>query len=798
MKTAQSLSIGTSSSSSSTRNNVRVELFFSSTAQLRERISFLRSKGVTSYNLVNKSNTDDILQSVQVIEEEFPDECHDTLSVCAHYSLKYNKSRKMDGALSMLKDFVGDMNKFNAKKNEILIITGSGAKGKFNSLTAMQRLQKEKVDMMSTCMAVAFNPFFPDENDYKEEKTRLMQKLNTGIVTKVYLQFGTDLERLRDALQKLTELQSISTQRFDISGSVFLPTKKLIAQQKFRPWNGVFLSDEFLSSEDGARGIVLQMMRLYEKFGCEILIEAPGVRNEKDWALVESLLQERDGLMASSATAKTPESENIECEDKDSATAKRRKTNKVTTKPVSMVPSKSNIPSTTMSAGALAKPGLLLFNSHDVRTHDNVAFQMASHHEQVIPVFLWSKEEQGNWGATGCLEVVLKDALRNLDAKLKQNGLRLVCREGVDSAVMLKQICHESDAGAVYWNKEHTPESKAREEKYRSMLNGMNIEHLECQSSLLYDPLSPTLSSGFHGGHWGTLMPFLKGCKKQLGEPRVPIPRSDTFYMLESMKGPDTWPQSTNIDKLKMAVIKGEDKWDEPILKRFPMSEDEALADMNSFYGDGFAKYERERSRADIESSTSKLSAHLRIGTLSPNEFYHKIESSKLEYNERRTISRRLVWRDLAYYHLASFPDMRDKSIRLHYDDTEWCSPEEEEKRFNCWKKGQTGYPLVDAGMRELRHTGWMTQSVRMVVASFLCEHLRVNWVRGAEYFHYTLVDADSAINSMMVSLRLHVQDVVFRQTHRISFAVYVSGKMLAEGKIFNLLFYSSVSVHSL
>jgi deoxyribodipyrimidine photolyase len=95
---------------------------------------------------------------------------------------------------------------------------------------------------------------------------------------------------------------------------------------------------------------------------------------------------------------------------------------------------------------------------------------------------------------------------------------------------------------------------------------------------------------------------------------------------------------------------------------------------------------------------------------------------------------------------------MRDKSIRLHYEDTEWCSKEEEEKRFNAWKKGQTGYPLVDAGMRELYKTGWMTQSVRMIVASFLVEYLRVNWVKGCEWFHYTLVDADSAINPMMVS----------------------------------------------
>ena len=93
---------------------------------------------------------------------------------------------------------------------------------------------------------------------------------------------------------------------------------------------------------------------------------------------------------------------------------------------------------------------------------------------------------------------------------------------------------------------------------------------------------------------------------------------------------------------------------------------------------------------------------------------------------------------------------MRHKSIRQHYEDTEWIGDEEASRRFEAWKKGRTGYPLVDAGMRELWRTGWMTQSVRMVVASFLVEYLRVNWTRGAEWFHYTLVDADSSINAMM------------------------------------------------
>jgi hypothetical protein len=160
-------------------------------------------------------------------------------------------------------------------------------------LTALQRLQQESIPIASSSassMAVAFNPFFPNKQDYEEEKRRLEEKLATGIVFKVYIQFGADLERLQSALQMLTTLQSAATtsssststtcptsKRFEICGSIFLPTKMLIAQQKFRPWNGVFLNDEFLSSPDGAKRIVVQMMRLYEEYSSEILIEAPVV-----------------------------------------------------------------------------------------------------------------------------------------------------------------------------------------------------------------------------------------------------------------------------------------------------------------------------------------------------------------------------------------------------------------------------------------------------------------------------------------------------------------------------------------
>jgi deoxyribodipyrimidine photolyase len=180
------------------------------------------------------------------------------------------------------------------------------------------------------------------------------------------------------------------------------------------------------------------------------------------------------------------------------------------------------------------------------------------------------------------------------------------------------------------------------------------------------------------------------------------------------------------------------------------MSENQATATLNAFFTQGFIKYETERSRADKDSATSKLSAHLRIGTLSPHELYWKTEDSTLAYEDKKTFSRRLIWRDLAYYQLFCFPEMRHVSIRRHYENTEWVSGEDEVRRLDAWKWGKTGFPIVDAGMRELYKTGWMTQNIRMVVASFLTEYLRVNWVKGCEWFHYTLVDADSAINAMM------------------------------------------------
>ena len=348
---------------------------------------------------------------------------------------------------------------------------------------------------------------------------------------------------------------------------------------------------------------------------------------------------------------------------------------------------------------------------------------------------------------------MLKDALINLDTSLKSFGLSLVCcncNQSDHGSSKLIELIQRTNAKAVFWNRECTPEGKARELYRKDILRKEGIEVFESQSSLLYDPYAIDLTSGFNKGHFGTLMPFLNYCKKQFGEPHRPTPYHETFRLLEATRFPDLMGATHSVDKLDLAVITGTQKWDEPIRQRFRINEQAAHDAMDTFVRSGLKKYERERSRADMMGATSELSPHLRIGTLSPNHLYWRIEDSGLSNDMLKTFSRRLFWRDLAYYQLSCFPNMRDHCIRSHYEEMEWVSGAEEERRFNAWKWGRTGFPIVDAAMRELYATGWMTQSIRMVAASFLVEYLRVNWTRGCSWFHYTLADSDSAINSMM------------------------------------------------
>jgi deoxyribodipyrimidine photolyase len=712
-------------------SQMRVELFFKGPIDLKDKVNFLRSHGISKFNLVNKNKGDPMEEWIAVIREVYPE-----ADVCAHYSLKYNKIPR-NGIHQQEQRFLEMM--ANTRAQEVLLVSGSGKTTTWNTVQVLKTVKNAGSFNSAAQLAIAYNPFFPNPKDQEDENNRLKEKLASGCVDKIYLQFGSNLQRLKRGLQfcQSTAAAYSPHKNVAIAGSLFLPTAKLIAQQKFRPWNGVFLSPEFLSGSDNACSIIVEIMKIYQTYNVEFLWEAPGIRTEKDIGLVFDLLVKIEDQCHGNSATNPPG--NDEAVDNDDRVAKRSKPS---------LESNQEIRSTD--------PCILIFGSHDVRLQDNLALDEACRqHMLVLPVFLWTKEDrEAAWGVQGALRVILKDALCNLESSLKSFGMPLICcccgNISDHGTSELMELIEKTKAKAVFWNRECTPEGKVREAYRKDQLQKENVGVYEFQSSLLYDPYRIDLAAGFRNGHFATLMPFLKYCREKFGEPHRPTPFHETFRLLESTRSPDLGGGSFSVDNLELAVITGSQKWDEPIRERFRMSEQVAHDAMDAFVRNGLKKYESQRSRADLAGATSELSPHLRIGTLSPNHLYWRIEDSGLSNDKLKTFSRRLFWRDLAYYQLSCFPYMRHRCIRSHYEEMEWVGGAEEERRFRAWKRGRTGFPIVDAAMRELYSTGWMTQSIRMVAASFLVEYLRVNWTKGCEWFHYTLADSDSAINSMM------------------------------------------------
>lgn len=258
----------------------RIELFFKNQSELKERVRFLRSSGVSSFNLVNKDKKDNFDVWIDSIRDVYPE-----ADICAHYSLKHNKVPRK--GIEQHKELL--LKSFEcSNEDEILLISGSGEKKAWNTVTALRALQKIMDHHEShPRVAVAYNPYFPSDSDQEQEDHRLLQKLATGCVTKIYLQFGTDMERLQKGLNFI---KNNKKHNVEVAGSLFLPTKKLIAQQKFRPWNGVFLSTTFLNGPEEATAIVSEMIRVYKENKVELLWEAPGIRTEKDMSILRELL----------------------------------------------------------------------------------------------------------------------------------------------------------------------------------------------------------------------------------------------------------------------------------------------------------------------------------------------------------------------------------------------------------------------------------------------------------------------------------------------------------------------------
>ena len=379
--------------------------------------------------------------------------------------------------------------------------------------------------------------------------------------------------------------------------------------------------------------------------------------------------------------------------------------------------------------------GIVLFR-RDLRLGDHPALRHGCEVcDAVVPVFVWDPEGLAPWAPGGASAYWADRCLRRLEASLRAKGSRLIVRSGVTTAEVAT-VARQVGAKLVCWNRGYEPRTLATEAELEAALEKQGIETASFKGALLVEPWEVKTRAG---GHFKVFTPFWKACQRTIspGEPlevpgRIPAPK--------------TWPDSVPIDRLGL-VPKVD--WAAGIRASWEPGEKAAHVVLEWFLDESLDAYPEGRDRMG-EQGTSRLSPYLAVGALSPRQIWQISQQMAAAQADAATgleaFLRQLFWREFSYHLLYHEPHTPGQPLRAEFGAFPWREDPESLKR---WQRGRTGYPLVDAGMRELWRTGFMHNRARMVAASFLVKDLLIPWVEGARWFWDTLVDADLANNTM-------------------------------------------------
>jgi len=371
----------------------------------------------------------------------------------------------------------------------------------------------------------------------------------------------------------------------------------------------------------------------------------------------------------------------------------------------------------------------------DLRLSDNPALVAAAEAAgAVIPVYIWSPEDEGEWAPGGAQRWWLHRSLAALGRALGERGSRLVIRRGPARDVLARLVA-ETGAGGVFWNRLYDPALVERDTEIKSDLAEAGVEARSFKAGVLFEPRE--IRTG-QGGPYRVFTPFWRACQK-LPEPAAPIGPPP------GLPAPAEWPKSLSVDDLGlMPTI----DWHEPLEEAWTPGESGAHGRLGAFVQHALAGYATDRDRPD-RVGVSMLSPYLHHGELSPRQAWHTVAARRGEAPEKDIESwlRELGWREFAHHVLFHFPHTPTAPMHEKYAAFPWR--EDHEALLEAWRRGRTGIPIVDAGMRQLWSTGWMHNRVRMIVASLLVKNIRAPWQAGARWFWDTLVDADLASNTL-------------------------------------------------
>jgi deoxyribodipyrimidine photo-lyase len=376
----------------------------------------------------------------------------------------------------------------------------------------------------------------------------------------------------------------------------------------------------------------------------------------------------------------------------------------------------------------------LLWFRNDLRLTDHAALVAAVETgEPVIPVFIWSPADEAPWEPGAATRWWLHQSLESLDASLRAKGSRLILRSGKKASDVLDALISETHATRVVWVRHYEPAIICRDTAIKETLRKRGLAVESYPGNILFEP--PTIKNG-SGNPYQVFTPFWKACLQQ-PEPEAPLPAP------RNLRAPDRWPASETLADWRLEPTI---PWATQMAKTWTPGEGGARQMLKRFLHEAVAEYSDDRNRPD-RLGTSRLSPHLHFGEISPRQIWTAAQETMARSPRGgEHFLRELGWREFAHYLLYHFPKTTHEPLRQEFSRFQWRS---DKKHLRAWTRGMTGYPIIDAGMRELWALGWMHNRVRMIVGSFLVKDLLLSWQEGAAWFWDTLVDADLAQNTL-------------------------------------------------
>ncbi len=368
---------------------------------------------------------------------------------------------------------------------------------------------------------------------------------------------------------------------------------------------------------------------------------------------------------------------------------------------------------------------------HDLRLADNPALTAALESGRpVVPVYVLDAETAGVRLPGGATRWWLHKSLQSLAASLQALGSRLVLRRGPALKTILG-LAAECDAHAVYWNRAYDQGPRERDASLKQALAARAVAGESRKANLLFEPWEVKTAAG---EPFKVFTPFWRACRR-LRSPDQPLPAPSR------LPTPSAWPASDRLASWRLLPTAPD--WSGGLAASWTPGETGAIERLTSFLDGAIALYREARDRPAVDG-TSRLSPYLAFGEISPRQVWRAAAARGHSAATEKFLAE-LGWREFSYNLLFHFGDLARRNFRPEFDAFPWAGDED---AIEAWRRGRTGYPIVDAGMRQLWTTGWMHNRVRMIAASLLTKDLLVDWRVGERWFWDTLVDADPANNA--------------------------------------------------